>query len=294
MKVSIGISFFNPGILFKAAIYSILNQSFQDFELILLDDGSTDDSLAIAKSVLDSRVRVYSDGRNKGLPTRLNELIDLSKGKYIARMDADDMMHYYRILKQVDLLDKKAHIDFVCTGICSITANNQVRGARSLEPEVNLDPIAILTGQSGICHPTVMARKEWFKRNRYNESNVRAEDAELWLSASLKNDFNVLKIGEPLHYYREESSISYENLKKSYRTQALMLEKYSAIFSNKSNVERAILKIKVKQVIVKLLSALGLLKLLIMNKGNKTGRQYENQLQKELDLVLKKRTENIQ
>src|SRR5690606_12105870 len=84
--VTIGIPFFNPGPLIEDAVRSVFSQTFSDWELILLDDGSTDESLRRVQQIRDPRVKVYSDGRNKGLVTRLNEITQLASGKYLARM----------------------------------------------------------------------------------------------------------------------------------------------------------------------------------------------------------------
>ena len=81
------------------AICSVLNQSYIDWELLLLDDGSTDESLNIAKSFTDGRIKIISDGMNRGLIYRLNESINMARGKFYARMDADDIMHPDRIKK---------------------------------------------------------------------------------------------------------------------------------------------------------------------------------------------------
>lgn len=288
VKVSIGIPFYNPGPLFRLAIYSVLNQSYKNFELILIDDGSTDGSLELANSIQDDRVIVISDGLNRGLPSRLNQLIECSSGEYIARMDADDMMHSLRILKQVELLEGNDEIDITCTGVCSLSASNKVRGVRLLDDvNIDIDPVDILTGYSGICHPSVLARKSWFQRNKYNILNKRAEDAELWFSAIIKNDLKIKKINEPLHFYREESSISYDNLKRSYLTQMMMMRSFSKELSLfKPYV--VIVKLFFKLIIVWFLHKFNLLKILIANKNNSTGESDCTSLQNEVNSILNK------
>ena len=91
MAITIGIPFYNAEAYLADAIRSVFAQTYEDWELILIDDGSTDNSLAIARSVDDPRVRVYSDGKNKKLASRLNELTQLATYEFIARMDADDV-----------------------------------------------------------------------------------------------------------------------------------------------------------------------------------------------------------
>ncbi|MEI8597180.1 glycosyltransferase family A protein [Vibrio sp. M60_M31a] len=130
MKLTIGIPFYNPGEYFFDSIKSILLQSFNDFELILIDDGSSDDSLTVAKSFSDPRIVVVSDNLNLGLPARLNQIVNLSRGEYIARMDADDLVSLERLVKQVQFLDENPDIDIVSTGICSISNNCEFMSVR--------------------------------------------------------------------------------------------------------------------------------------------------------------------
>ena len=100
-QITIGISFKNPGKYFRLALQSIFAQTFTtNWELILVDDGSTDDSLILVKSLEDERVYVYSDGQSKGLNVRLNQMIQLANAPYFVRMDADDIMHPQRLEKQ--------------------------------------------------------------------------------------------------------------------------------------------------------------------------------------------------
>ena len=101
--ISIGIPIYNASNYLEDAIKSVLAQSFTDFELILIDDGSTDNSLEIAKSFTDSRIKVISDGENRKLPYRLNQIIQLAKHGYIARMDADDLMDCDRLKIQFEV-----------------------------------------------------------------------------------------------------------------------------------------------------------------------------------------------
>ena len=100
--ITVGISYRNPGPYFRLALQSVFAQTFEDWELILLDDGSTDGSADMAHSIRDSRVRSLSDGHSRGLNARLNELTSLAQAPYFARMDADDVLHPER-LKEVTL-----------------------------------------------------------------------------------------------------------------------------------------------------------------------------------------------
>lgn len=199
MRVSIGLPFFNAASTLTAAIQSVFAQTHDDWELLLVDDGSRDGSLEIAKSVSDPRVSVHSDGVNRGLPYRLNQIAQLARGEYLARMDADDLMHPQRLAAQVVFLDAHPEVDLVDTAIYSMEEGGRfigVRGCGKFQPT----PEATLRS-SLLHHPTVMGRPAWFRRNPYDPQYKRSQDRELW-SRTIKNTV-FARLPRPLYYYRE-------------------------------------------------------------------------------------------
>ncbi len=230
--ISIGIPFYNCEKFLEFAILSVLNQTYRNWELILVDDGSTDDSLAIAQrfSKLDNRIRVVSDGLNKKLPYRLNQIISISKFEYIARMDADDIMDPYRLEKQLNFLLKNNNYDLVSSSIYSIDTENNILGKRIAS--INLSKETLLNGNYQIVHPSLFGRKSWFQRNQYDISFDRAEDYELWLRSILKDDFKIYISEECLLFYRELGNLTKEKLINSYKTTHKIFEK------QKSNIPR--------------------------------------------------------
>lgn len=204
--VSIGIPFFNAERFLLDAIKSVFAQTHEDWELILMDDGSSDRSLEIARSVDDPRVRVYSDGKNKKLAARLNEIHALARYDFIARMDADDLMATDRIEKQLRLLITRPEVDLVTSGVCSITDDSVPYGMRLPQKNHVLTPYRVLSGRHGIVHAAVVGRADWFRRNPYDPSDHWAEDYKLWVRSILNHDLSVGYIREPLYFYREEGS----------------------------------------------------------------------------------------
>ncbi len=104
--ITIAMPFYNSAATLELAIRSLLNQSYGDFELLLCDDGSDDQGLAIARSFNDPRLICWSDGRRLRLAARLNECIDRARGRYLARMDADDIAYPDRLAQQLAFLDR--------------------------------------------------------------------------------------------------------------------------------------------------------------------------------------------
>lgn len=209
MSVTIGMPFYNSEHTLPDAIRSVFAQSYQDWELLLIDDGSTDRSLEIARSVRDPRVRVISDGQNRRLHYRLNQITSLADRKYIARMDSDDIMHPDRIEKQMQQLESNPKLDAIGTAVYTIDNTNNPNGMRGSNPP-SADPKVVLS-QAILVHPTVVARAEWFRDNPYDEAFVRAEDYELWCRTYKTSSFAALS--EPLHYYREGARAPWKYLK---------------------------------------------------------------------------------
>lgn len=204
--ISIGIPFFNAERFLLDAIRSVFAQTHQDWELILMDDGSTDRSLNIARSIDDSRVRVYSDGKNKKLAARLNEIHSLARFDFIARMDADDLMAPDRIEKQLLFLIEHPEFDLATTGVCSITDDSVPYGVRCVEPGHALTPYRVLSGGHGIIHASIVGKVEWFRRNPYDPTDFWGEDYNLWIRAIVGEDLSVGFIRDPLYFYREVTS----------------------------------------------------------------------------------------
>lgn len=214
--ITICIPFYNAESTLLDAVRSVFAQTHKKWELILIDDGSTDRSLKIAKSINDPRVSVYSDGNNRKLAGRLNQLVSLANYDFIARMDADDMMSPVRIEKQLDLLNSKPEIDLVSTGLCSLTDMNEAVGIRVVTSQHVITPSGILSGKSGIVHASLVGRRAWFERNLYKESLLKSQDTNLWVRAYSKNDLNIDFIDEPLYYYREDGNVSQKQLLLAY------------------------------------------------------------------------------
>lgn len=213
MLVTVAIPIYNAGSYLRDAIQSVVNQTFRDWELYLINDGSTDGSLAIMRefALRDTRIKMVDDGQNKGLVARLNQSTAMAAGKYYARMDADDIMYVTRLEEQVTFLEAHPEVDVLGTSIMTIDNHNNIVGSGMSHGKV-----------SGFIHPTVMGKSEWFKANAYCDWALRAEDMELWCRTSSKSNFWAL--GKPLLFYRE---FGVPTVKKYVQTQKTLLRIFS-------------------------------------------------------------------
>lgn len=258
MKISIGIPFFNAEDYLADSIKSVIGQSFQDWELILVNDGSTDGSLEIANNFAntDKRIRVISDGLNRKLPYRLNQIIQESKYEYIARMDADDLIHPDRLKTQFDFLEKNKKFDLISTGMVSINDKNQVKGIRCVN-EIYTD-FSVVKRHYPIVHASILAKKSWYIRNKYDVNMPRSQDYELWCRAISNNDLKLAVLPEALYYYREEGLVTAEKLKRSYKDGLNVYKKYC-----KTPELKILISSRLKFYAVDLLDYIGLLQKII-------------------------------
>lgn len=195
--VTIAIPAYNCQEYIDYAVQSVINQTYKNWELLLLDDGSTDGTLQKLKAYeTDDRIRIISDGQNRGLIYRLNQSINLAHGRYYARMDADDIMLIHRIQSQIDFLTKNPTVDVVGSCAYTIDGHNNIK-------ELIEYPLSPTPKPNQLCflHSSVMGRIDWFRRNRYNQLFNRMEDVELWFRAANNSTYKNLDI--PLMFYRE-------------------------------------------------------------------------------------------
>lgn len=198
------------------AIESILNQTYKNFELIIINDGSKDNSVEIIKNYMkqDNRI-VLIDRENKGLPYSLNEGISVAKGEYIARMDADDISLPTRFEKQVDYMQKN-ELD-VCGSYIKLFGDNRKEQVIK-NPITNEDIRFSLLFFSCLAHPTVVFKKEVFDKVKYNVDYKVAQDYQLWCDIANAN-FKIGNIPEVLLNYREhEAQASIEKFKRQQDT----------------------------------------------------------------------------
>lgn len=184
----------------REAIESILNQTFKDFEFLILDDCPDDTRENIVKSYKDKRIKYSKNEKNMGITPSRNKLIDMAKGEYLAVMDHDDVSLPERFAKQVAYLD--AHKD---VGVVSCKVMSMIRGKASKNPTNSNDIKLALMSVSAMAHPASMIRKSVLTENkiRYEEEFSPSEDYALWCRLIPHTNFH--NIDEILFHYRDHA-----------------------------------------------------------------------------------------
>lgn len=237
MKISVVMSVYNAEKYLTEAVESILAQTYSDFELILINDKSTDGSGEILKSYAqkDPRIVILENEQNIGLTKSLNRGLAIAKGEYIARMDADDISVADRFEKQVAFLDTHLDYSFVsCIGRY-IDENGNPEQLR-LFPETNEEIYAMMPKVDAVMHPGVMFRREDIaKIGNYCEDFRVVQDYDLWFRG-MAAGYKFYNIQEPLVLFRRNDSyntrkskayrmVDYRVRKKGYRINNVPLHK---------------------------------------------------------------------
>ena len=202
IEVSIILPVYNSEKYIEKSVESILNQEFQNFELIIINDGSTDQSLNIIKEKFQTKKIILIDRKeNKGLPYSLNEGIKISRGDYIARMDADDISLPSRLGTQYDFLEKNKNIALVGSDYLVFNDFGIIKKAQhpsnifEIKWEIIFDTV--------FCHPSVFFRKDIITSIGFYK-NCEAEDFDLF--SRILFNFNGTNLNQVLINYREHSN----------------------------------------------------------------------------------------
>jgi len=201
-KISVLLPAFNAQAHLRESIESILAQTFEDFELLIINDGSTDQSLEIMSSFDDSRIRIINQA-NAGLPVSLNRAISLSQGIYLARQDADDISLPNRLAEQVQYLDANPQCALLGSW-ADIILENTPTDRYLRHPHLNGDIQIKLFFFNCFVHSSVMIRKSALNQSGlYPEEKEKfpPEDYDLWLR--IAKDFEVANLPQTLLLYRE-------------------------------------------------------------------------------------------
>jgi len=180
-KISVIMSVYNGGKYLREAIESILNQTFTEFEFIIVNDGSTDNSREIIQSYNDERIKIINNEENIGLPKSLNNALKAARGEYIARQDADDISLPNRFEEQIKYFEK--HPEVMLLGTNAYIINESGKTIRKYICPSN--PAESLFKLNQLVHGSVMFKKEIIEKvGLYNELLRYVQDYEFWARAT--------------------------------------------------------------------------------------------------------------
>jgi glycosyltransferase involved in cell wall biosynthesis len=181
-KVTVLMPVYNGERYLREALESILRQTFSDFEFLIIDDGSRDGTSTILRSYHDERIRVVENGRNLGLIATLNKGLQMARGEYVARMDADDISLPQRLERQLDYMERHREVCVVSSYYYHIDEKYRVFETCRPEPKDFLISFKMhVEGYNPICHPAAMFRTKPVRdAGGYSPEYPHAEDGALW------------------------------------------------------------------------------------------------------------------
>ncbi len=192
--ISVLLPIFNSREFLYESINSILIQTYSDFELLILDDGSTDNPKLVIDEFQDDRLRYFRSSQNKGIVYQLNKGLNLSTGKYIARMDADDIAHPDRFNKQIDYFTNPRNIEIEVLGTNAEKVGFET-GRLDFHNYLPRQISFLLNFYCPILHPTVMFKRTIIEKGfKYSEDYQYAEDFALWKEVNNGRNIAILPL----------------------------------------------------------------------------------------------------
>lgn len=222
--VTVVLPVYNAGCYLRQAVLSIVGQTCVDWELLIIDDASTDGAVEGICDIVDLRIRIVKNARNLGLAATLNIGIDMARGEFIARMDQDDVSYPQRLERQLALLRQDPLLDLVAVRCLTILPSDEAVG---LLPWAHTHDTLAARPWLGfhLPHPTWMARTAWFRCHRYHLPEIHlSEDQELLLRSHAGSRFAT--VPEVLFAYRIRERKGWRKLTRTRRAQLNMQLNY--------------------------------------------------------------------
>jgi len=227
-KVSVNICCYNSEKFIKETIQSVLDQTFRDLELIIIDDGSKDSTSKIVRSFSDPRIKYYYQ-ENRGLSASRNRAIELSQGEYIALLDHDDLWEEKKLEKQIALLDSRKNLGLVYSDSYFIDENGRITGSffKLNKPAKGCVIKELIEGDFIPCLTAVMRRSYMQRVGNFRDNLKIAEEYDYFIRLSLISEFDY--IDEPLSRYRIHSNNTSKDLIGMYNEEIWCISRISKL-----------------------------------------------------------------
>lgn len=229
--VSVIIPCYNSEKYVEQAVRSIMVQTYKNLEILITDDCSTDGSFAILQKLAkeDSRIKLFTNEHNQKIVRTLNALVERANGKYIARMDADDISLPKRIEKQVCFMEAHPDIAICGTNAWHINEKGKSIGKSTLPNKID-DCRFFLKYFSTLYHPTLLILAAVLKQNLYSEYFCYAEDYELWIRLAYQHGLKLMNLQEKLFLYRlSDTQSSFTHHEKQINSVAKIFTTYNLL-----------------------------------------------------------------
>jgi glycosyltransferase involved in cell wall biosynthesis len=254
--VSITIPTYNAAKTLTLAIASVFAQTIDDWECVIVDDGSTDNTSELLGRLSDKRIKYHKLEKNCGRAVARQKALELSKGKYLCILDADDWMYPDKLKKQVEFLESNKDVVLVSTPMVLTGVENKPFGVQGLSSPRKVRNYCLerFTVSLSVFHPSSMLRMDIAKQFKYRPNMVSTEDLDYLIRLLLKRKYALL--AEPLHVYREPGFTSTQRLLEGYRYADTMLIGFSREFPITVSFLRV--GFLIKKTMIRSLSLLGL------------------------------------
>jgi glycosyltransferase involved in cell wall biosynthesis len=226
--VSVLMPVYNGEHYLRQAVDSILHQTFEDFEFIIINDGSTDNTLSILKDYTDPRIILLQNKQNKGLVATLNYGLSVVRGQYIARMDADDIAFPHRLEKQVQFMESNPSVGLLGTNVIFIDEHGK-EGQLAHGTQWHFYPSTVrwrLLWETTVHHPSSMIRRTTLTKNNlwFDPAYFLAEDFDLWTRIIKYSEATYLPEVH-LQYRLHSQGLSFSNREKQLAIHSQVVER---------------------------------------------------------------------
>jgi len=281
--VSIIMTCFNNCETLKDAISSVINQSYQNWELIFVDDGSTDQSLKVVNQIIDSRVKIFTLDKNYGRGISYQMGLNKANGKYIMFLDSDDWWYSNKIIKQIQYLKNNHKVMFVGSGLIT-SKNHKPIGVRCNKKFSNITNKKIT--DPFIAFATICIRDTIISKYSFDKNLKVAQDSDFLRTLCMNEQYSNLE--DILYVYNESGSFNWIKMKNALKNTKIGLKKYKQKFFLDYFLN--IMKINFKIFIYFILFSLRIEKLLLHYRVNTPSLENIKLFYKEKDLMLKVRS----
>jgi GT2 family glycosyltransferase len=236
VRVSVCIPTYNGATFLAESIQSVLAQTFSEFELLIVDDGSTDATVDIVRSFSDERVRLYQNEERLGIPKNWNRCLSFARGEFFCLFHQDDLMMPENLARKVQMLEAEPRMSFVHSGATLLVDDSAPSSLGNWIDEATEDFIAdgmayfrkLLFPGNVICAPAVMARRDTFLAlGGFDEDLAFTPDYEMWMKASVAGCVGFLS--DPLITYRWHGSNAQHTMQQDRKEEELIIAQRRAV-----------------------------------------------------------------